>query len=102
VVPQKSAVPSRPPPSNGAPVARIDDESDDVTPDLQWQVILNYQDAEEGDSEWTLKSRDQAALERAQKRVEEAIENAAKMTHVGFLTMPDNSMFPRVSNRAKY
>lgn len=95
VVPQKSAVPTRPSSNGGAPAARIDDDGD-FTPDLQWQVILNYQDAEEGDSEWTLRSRDQGALDRAQKRVEEAIENAAKMTHVGFLTMPDNSMFPRI------
>jgi transcription antitermination factor NusA-like protein len=96
VVPQKSAVPTRPAPNGDAPAARIDDDGDDSVPDLQWQVIPNYQDAEEGDSEWTLRSRDQEALDRAQKRVEEAIENAAKMTHVGFLTMPDNSMFPRI------
>lgn len=97
VVPQKSAVPTRPTDAS-APAARIDEVGDDNAPaDLQWQVIANYQDSEEGDSEWTLKARDQASLDRAQKRIEEAIESASKMTHVGFLTMPDRSMFPRVS-----
>lgn len=90
-------MPTRPTDAS-APAARIDEVGDDNAPaDLQWQVIANYQDSEEGDSEWTLKARDQASLDRAQKRIEEAIESASKMTHVGFLTMPDRSMFPRVS-----
>lgn len=88
-LPQKSAIPPRPTPS-----ARIDDEINLTEP--EWEVIPNYQDAEEGDSTWTLKARDQAGLEKAEKMVKDAIDDATRMTHVGFLTMPDRSTFPRI------
>ncbi|KAF8973144.1 SCP160 protein [Flammula alnicola] len=88
--PQKSAVPTRPTPS-----ARIDDTSTDSS-EPEWEIVSNYQDAEEGDSIWTLRARDQAGLERAEGLVKEAIENAGRMSHVGFLTMADRSTFPRI------
>ncbi|KAK7472678.1 hypothetical protein VKT23_000791 [Stygiomarasmius scandens] len=90
--PQKPAVPSRPEAQNEP--ARIDEE--ESAPEVQWEVIENYQDAEEGESVWTLKARDQAGLERAQSAVHDAIEQAKRMSHVGFLTLPDRSMFPRI------
>jgi len=93
--PQKSAVPSRPTPT-GTPSARIDEAEEDTAPEVQWEVTQNYGDAEEGDSTWTLKARDQAGLERAQKLIQEAIEQAASMSHVGFLTLSDRSSFPRI------
>ncbi|RDB25479.1 Vigilin 1 [Hypsizygus marmoreus] len=94
--PSKSAVPSKPP-SNEAPSARIDEAGDELaTGDIQWEVVPNYQDAEDGESTWTLKARDQAGLERAQKLIQEAIEHAQRMSHVGFLTLPDRSVFPRI------
>jgi len=93
--PQKSAVPPRPP-QNGATAARIDDAEDNAVIEIQWQVTSNYQEAEEGDSEWTLKARDQAGLERAQKAIRDAVENAESMSHVGFLTLVDRSTFPRI------
>jgi len=92
--PQKSAVPPRPL-QNETTSARIDDAEDAVI-EIQWQITSNYQDAEEGTSEWTLKARDQAGLERAQKLVQEAIENAEGMSHVGFLTLANRSTFPRI------
>ncbi|KDQ53462.1 hypothetical protein JAAARDRAFT_136870 [Jaapia argillacea MUCL 33604] len=93
-LPQKAAVPSRPPPA-GAATARIDDA--DTTPaEVEWQVVPNYQDSEDGESEWTLRARDQAGLEKAQATINEAIENAKAMSHVGFLTMSDRSNFPRI------
>ena len=94
--PQKSAIPQRPAPSAEAASARIDDAEDDAMIETQWQVQSNYLDAEEGNSQWTLKARDQAGLERAQKALQDAIDNAASMTHVGFLTLPDRSTFPRI------
>jgi len=75
--------------------ARIDDAKEDV-PESNWQISPNYQDAEEGDSEWTLKARDAASLERAQSDVQAAIEQAEAMTHVGFLTLADRSAFPKI------
>lgn len=96
VQPTKPAVPPQPTPQAGAATARIDDPDADATSDVQWQVVPNYQDAEEGDSVWTLKARDQAGLDRALKLIQDGIEHAEKMTHVGFLTLPDRSMFPRI------
>ncbi|KAL0956379.1 hypothetical protein HGRIS_002526 [Hohenbuehelia grisea] len=103
VVPQKSALPKRPEPQSqpGAKAARIDepeegDEVDGAALGAQWEVVPNHQDLEEGDSTWTLKARDQAGLDQARKAIAEAIEQAARMSHVGFLTLADRSMFPRI------
>ncbi|TFK54204.1 SCP160 protein [Heliocybe sulcata] len=93
--PTKPGVPPQPP-QDGAVTARIDDEADAAATEAQWQVVSNYEDAEDGDSEWTLRARDQAGLEKAQKTIEDAIEHAKEMTHVGFLTLPDRSSFPRI------
>ena len=51
--PSKSAVPARPV-SEAAASARIDSDEAEVK-GVEWQVIANYQDAEDGDSVWTLK-----------------------------------------------
>ncbi|KAL1939803.1 hypothetical protein VTO73DRAFT_9503 [Trametes versicolor] len=97
VQPSKPAVPPQPTPQAGAVTARIDDpDTDTAGVEAQWQVVPNYQDAEEGDSVWTLKARDQAGLDRALKFITDGIEHAEKMTHVGFLTLPDRTMFPRI------
>jgi len=96
-MPSKPAVPPHPEPQATATEARIDD-AENATPssEIQWQVVPNYQDAEEGESEWTFKARDQAGLDRALKLTQEAIDHAEKMSHVGFLTLPDRSSFPRI------
>jgi KH domain len=88
--PSKSAIPVRPELS-----ARIDDTSSD-TSGVEWELIANYQNSEEDDSIWTLRSRDQASLTKAENLIKEAIENAARMSHVGFLTLADRTMFPRI------
>lgn len=97
VRPQKAPVPSRPANGHTNGSARIDDPEEDASStEAQWQVTANYQDAEEGDSQWTLKARDQAALDQAQKAIQDAIEQAGRSSHVGFLTLPDRSSFPRI------
>lgn len=93
--PQKPAVPVAPP-QNGSTTARIDDAENAPSIEIHWQVAENYLDAEEGDSEWTLKGSDAAGLERAQSLIQEAIAQAAAMSCVGFLTLPDRSAFPRI------
>lgn len=92
--PSKSALPARPPSDNAAS-ARIDD-TDAAEPEPEWQVVPNYQDAEEGESEWTLRARDQAGLDKAKKMIEAAVAKAEGMTTVGFLTMPSKVSFPRI------
>ena len=90
-------MPPRPAQQAETTAARIDDpDSGSTSVEIQWQVVPNYQDAEEGESEWTFKARDQASLDRALKLTQEAIEHAEKMSHVGFLTLPDRSTFPRI------
>lgn len=96
---RKPVIPTRPASSSSsdATAARIDEDNDDsAVPEIEWEVAPNYQDAEEGDSIWTLKARDQAGLERAEKLVHDAIEHAKGMAFVGFLTLPDRSAFPRI------
>ena len=99
ILPAKSAVPTPPTPSTpkaGLP-ARIDDAEDSVGDvEVQWHVTQNYQDVEEGDSEWTIRAHDENEMEHAKKAIEEAIEHARRMSHVGFLTLPDRSVFPRI------
>lgn len=96
ILPTKSVV--APPPSKvSATTARIDETQDDAAaPGIQWEVTENYEHTEVGDSEWTLKARDESALTKAQSLVKEAIESAQAMTHAGFLTLPDRSVFPRI------
>jgi rRNA processing protein Krr1/Pno1 len=89
VQPSQSAIPVR------EPSARIDETSAEAS-GVEWELVLNNQNPEEGDSIWTLKGRDQASLDRAEILIKEAIENAARMSHVGFLTLADRSMFPRI------
>lgn len=97
VLPSKPAVPPQPTSQGSGATARIDDpDAEEVTTNAEWQVVSNYQDAEEGESVWTLKARDQAGLDRALKLINEGLAHAQEMTHVGFLTLPDRSMFPRI------
>lgn len=94
VIPPKLAPPARPT-SETATSARIDDADQEVQ-SVEWQVTPYYQDAQEGESTWTLKAKDAAALEKAKKLVAEAIEQAEKSSMVGFLTLSDRSAFPRI------
>jgi hypothetical protein len=86
-MPTKSGIPTR------TPSARID-EAESGEP--EWEIMENYQDADDGDSIWTLKAKDQASLERAEKLIQEATNLATTHTHVGFLTLPDRSLFPKI------
>ncbi|KAG9098951.1 hypothetical protein FRC06_005808 [Ceratobasidium sp. 370] len=83
------------PPAPDASAARIDEEPAEPEA-VQWQVVENHQDGEEGDAEWTLRGRDQAALDNAQKMIEEAIAQAQTASLAGFLTLADRSAFPRI------
>lgn len=96
--PENPFIPTRPPPasSQNATAARIDEDEEDSNADVEWQVIPNYEGAEEGDMVWTLRGKDQAALDSAQNLLATAIENAAAASHVGFLTLADSSAFPRI------
>lgn len=64
--------------------------------EAEWQVVANHQDAEEGDATWTFKANDQESLDKALQLTRDAVEHAKEMTHVGFLTLPDRTVFPRI------
>lgn len=91
-IPEKPSASPRPQPSGGS--GRIDDEVEEEG--VEWHIVPNYQDAEEGDSEWTLNGRDDEALEEGKKILEEAIEHAKSSSHIGYLTLSDRSVFPRI------
>ncbi|PPQ62912.1 hypothetical protein CVT24_006152 [Panaeolus cyanescens] len=88
IQPQQAAVPTPP-----ASTARIDDEE---PAGHEWHIGPNYENCEQGESVWTLKGRDQASLTKAEGLIKDAIESAARKSHVGFLTLPDRSMFPKI------
>ena len=92
--PTRSSLPSRPS-SSTALAARVDDAEDTVT-EAYWETVENYTDAEEGESTWNLKARDQPSIDKAKDAITEAIEKAKTATHVGFLTLPDRSSFARI------
>ena len=95
--PTQSSLPSRPSSSNStALAARVDDAENTATTEEQWEIVENYKDTEEGDSTWTLKGRDQAGIDKAKSAIQDAIDKAKAATHVGFLTLPDRSSFPRI------
>lgn len=95
--PHGPAVPARPAATAEAVSARIDDRDDaPAEVEAQWQVVPNYQDAEDGEAVWTFKAPDQAALDKALELTQDAIKHAEGMSHVGFLTLPDRSVFPRI------
>lgn len=94
--PTRPSLPSRPS-NSAAQTARVDDAEDTVTEAYcQWEIVENYTDAEDGDSTWTLKARDQSSIDKAKDAIREAIEKANTATHVGFLVLPDRSSFPRI------
>jgi hypothetical protein len=92
--PTRSSLPSRPS-SSTALAARVDDAESTVT-EAHWEIVENYTDAEEGESTWNLKARDEASIDKAKSVIQDAIEKAKAATHVGFLTLPDQSSFPRI------
>ncbi len=95
--PTQPSLPSRPSSSNStALAARVDDAESTATTEEQWEIVENYKDAEEGDSTWTLKGRDQAGIDKAKSAIQDAVDKAKAATHVGFLTLPDRTSFPRI------
>lgn len=95
VVPKAPAAPVRPT-SSETPSTRIDDVEDEPAVEAVWEVVSKYEEADEGNSTWTIRGRDQAAVDKAQKAITDAIAVAEKATSVGFLTLPDRSQFPRI------
>ncbi|KZO98979.1 hypothetical protein CALVIDRAFT_535076 [Calocera viscosa TUFC12733] len=95
-----STVPEKPeikaPIASSETEARIDQPMASLTEGAQWDVVPNYENMPEGDAEWTIKAKSKEGLERAEKELEAAINHAATYTHVGFLSLPDRSMFPRI------
>ncbi|KAG8999118.1 hypothetical protein FRB90_012145 [Tulasnella sp. 427] len=89
-------VPARPASTAAAAAARIDQDEAPADDGVDWQVAPNYEGAEEGEAEWTLRGRDEASLDAAEDLVKEAIQHAESLTHVGFLTLTDRSAFPRI------
>ncbi|WWC64561.1 uncharacterized protein I303_107172 [Kwoniella dejecticola CBS 10117] len=100
-----SAKPSATSATNGngnglaAKTARIDlGAEDDIADDVEgdFELVENYQNAPEGEQEWSVRAKEEADLEKAVKVLEEAVERAKAATHVGLLTGLPRSAFPRI------
>ncbi|KAG9044980.1 hypothetical protein FS837_007206 [Tulasnella sp. UAMH 9824] len=89
-------VPPRPTSTAAAASARIDQDEAPADDGVDWQVAPNYEGAEEGEADWTLRGRDEASLDAAEDLLKEAIKHAESLSHVGFLTLTDRSAFPRI------
>lgn len=89
-------VPPRPTRTAAAASARIDQDEAPADDGVDWQVATNYEGAEEGEAEWTLRGRDEASLDAAEDLLKEAVKHAESLSHVGFLTLTDRSAFPRI------
>ncbi len=91
-IPERPSARSRP--TNGK-AARIDDEFIEED-SVEWQLVSNLNGTDEGEAEWTFKARDQDGLDRALKLLEDAKEQAKLASHIGYLTLADRSVFPRI------
>ncbi|WVR00176.1 hypothetical protein IAU59_007318 [Kwoniella sp. CBS 9459] len=86
--------------SLAAKTARIDlsaGDDDDAVPDVEgeWEIVENYQGAEDGDLDWTVRAKEED-LDKAVAVLESALEKAKAATHVGLLTGLPRSAFPRI------
>lgn len=82
-----------------AQAARIDLDggAEQDVEDIQgsWEVIQNYQDAEEGQMDWVVRGKE-GDLDKLVSILETAVEKAKVATHVGMLTGLPRSAFPRI------
>jgi len=90
-------------PSNGvshaAQAARIDtdggDDQDAEEITGNWEMIQNYQDADDSEQEWTVRGKEEN-LDKLVSILETAVEKAKAATYVGLLTGLPRSTFPRI------
>jgi predicted PilT family ATPase len=76
--------------SLAAKAARIDldgnGEESDVLPEGEWELRDNYEGAQEGEGEWTIRARSEEDLDKVEKVLQEAIDKAKAATHGKCLT----------------
>ncbi|KIM31115.1 hypothetical protein M408DRAFT_327405 [Serendipita vermifera MAFF 305830] len=81
---------------DGAGTGRIDDEVEVDSHGVEWRLVGYGAGVESGSTELTLRARDAEGLESGQKIINDALAKADKITHVGYMTFPDRSAFPRI------
>jgi hypothetical protein len=85
--------------SLAAQAARIDidggNDQDAEEISGNWELIQNYQDGDDSESEWTVRGKEEN-LDKLVSILETAIEKAKSATHVGLLTGLPRSTFPRI------
>jgi polyribonucleotide nucleotidyltransferase len=63
---------------------------------VEWKALAYGTGAEDGATDITLKARDEESLEKAQSIIADALAKAEEITHIGYMTFPDRSAFPRI------
>ena len=86
----------RPPHDGEAVATRIDDDVEIDPHGVEWRLLEYGAGAEDEATELTIRARDTESLELAQKLIGDALKKAEAITHVGYMTFPDRSTFPRI------
>ncbi|CAG8489346.1 12407_t:CDS:10 [Ambispora gerdemannii] len=92
-VPPETKPQTKKPNGNGIAAKRIDDEDENSDKDyggeLNWELVENDDNEEEGEIPWNLKG-EKKQVERAEKYVNELLEETRNFTHTAFFTVPQH------------
>ncbi|KAI4735409.1 hypothetical protein E4T50_14070 [Aureobasidium sp. EXF-12298] len=81
---------------SGMPLITDDATAGASDDNVSWVVHNLHESAPEGNITWALSGASTESLEKASARVKKALADAQKLTHAGFLVLPDPSSYRRV------
>ncbi|THW45808.1 hypothetical protein D6C97_09707 [Aureobasidium pullulans] len=81
---------------SGMPLITDDATGGASDDNISWVIHNLHESAPEGDITWALSGASTESLEKASARVKKALADAEKLTHAGFLVLPDPSSYRRV------
>jgi predicted PilT family ATPase len=81
---------------SGMPLITDDAGAGASDDNVSWVVHNLHESAPEGDITWALSGASTESLDKAAARVKKALADAQKLTHAGFLVLPDPSSYRRV------
>jgi hypothetical protein len=78
-----------------AKTARIDLDADEAPVEGDWELRKNYADSDDTSMDWTIRAKEED-LDKVAAVLDEAVEKAKAMSHMGLLTGLPRSAFPRI------
>jgi len=94
--PQRPAALSTRKAGSGMPLITDDAGAGASDDNVSWVVHNLHEGAPEGEITWALSGASPESLDKASARVKKALADAQKLTHAGFLVLPDPSSYRRV------